>query len=65
MNIDDSKNFLSQFTNKVQPISSTSSLENVSCDIDTIIANDIFNFNDIYLPTSNNYKKMIIHKLNN
>ncbi len=59
MNIDDSKNFLSQFTNKVQPISSTSSLENVNCDIDTIIANDIFNFNDIYLPTSNNYKKMI------
>ncbi len=59
MSIDDSKNFLSQFTNKVQPISSTSSLENVNCDINTIIANDIFNFNDIYISNSNIHKKNI------
>lgn len=59
MNSNDSKNFLSQFTNKIQPISSTNALDNVNCDIDTIIANDIFNFSDVYSLNSNNYKKNI------
>ncbi len=63
MSKDDSTTFLSQFSNKIYPISPASPLEIPNCGKDPFFAETIFQFSDIY-SNSNNYKKTINLDLN-